>query len=933
MPARGNILTLLDLAAAQILYTPSTLPCTRPSFSLRFHGEICSGRRTPRWNVRVQETGYPRENKPTTNNVWHDSHRLYAESFPHRRHPDRRTLIRIHQRRRENLSFAHHQRLGSPSSIAPGVENHAVECVEVNPGTSARRLAMQEGISASSVWRILHRQFLYPCHIQRVQGLKNTDFLPRSNSCQQIQHQRALDPHETGTSTNILVQRPCRNTRQLRLNGKRYLRFLQDDLPTLLDNLPLHQRQRMWFMHDGAPAHFLLRVRRYLNRRYGDRWTAHTVLHHEQLLDANCNNMVVTCNCRGRDQGVSPTSAHVSSRGLVEKGEGGSVRDAIVRRPCVGSEGAECELTKSASALHHQASLHTRRGRKGGDNDAGRGRLSRRAGRGGGGTPGKCRHLNQTGWRMSPETRCEGGRGTVADVKVSAAADHILAPALGNPNCAIADAASPPHHALASTATDYSGICADINPFPLLGAPSIAEAASDERAEAFTPAAGSQQLDIAFLFITFHNVHLYRWTDIRRTRDESPSRQVYNVALDSDHTIQHSKIIPFNVQTEIRSLLLHHSIFFLAAHHQPPQELRAAVDGVLPGANKRFDMTRPVTSHVSANNTFHKLSTPANRVTREISCGFGDQLRLLAATCVHEQQLRDVVRVLQKSLRGVCGSPWRQSAGGSSTRDTCTSVCCDLTIFPSRLLVMTIDCWRRSSCLTSIFDSHIDRSSVCSRPSFILALATSVKFHWWQLGALAAILCSFARSAVSATFGSPVRCANHKTTIACDPIGVEICNIRESAHSPDRLYLALTAALPSDLPFTWHNHADLSWTWDQAIHHASNITASRQHMHTHAHTFVVGEAIGSASASTISGRGTASTPHPDRVAFPGADTYIMIHACPSGFRTEPNKSSHNSSPALILKLPQHFGIGRGVAGMIGGVAGRVELRTGHGIRS
>ena len=51
---------------------------------------------------------------------------------------------------------------------------------------------MQEGINASSVWRILHHQLLYPYHIQRVQTLKNTDFLPRLNFCQQIQ-QSALD--------------------------------------------------------------------------------------------------------------------------------------------------------------------------------------------------------------------------------------------------------------------------------------------------------------------------------------------------------------------------------------------------------------------------------------------------------------------------------------------------------------------------------------------------------------------------------------------------------------------------------------------------------------------------------------------------------------------------------------------------------------------
>ena len=63
----------------------------------------------------------------------------------------------------------------------------------VNPGTSIRRVAMQEGISASSVQRILHHQLLYPYHIQRVEGLKNTDILPRMIFCQKIKQQSALD--------------------------------------------------------------------------------------------------------------------------------------------------------------------------------------------------------------------------------------------------------------------------------------------------------------------------------------------------------------------------------------------------------------------------------------------------------------------------------------------------------------------------------------------------------------------------------------------------------------------------------------------------------------------------------------------------------------------------------------------------------------------
>ena len=39
-----------------------------------------------------------------------------------------------------------------------------------------------------------------------------------------------------------------------------------------LEDVPLHIRGRMWYQHDGAPAHFAIPVRQHLNAVYGDRW-------------------------------------------------------------------------------------------------------------------------------------------------------------------------------------------------------------------------------------------------------------------------------------------------------------------------------------------------------------------------------------------------------------------------------------------------------------------------------------------------------------------------------------------------------------------------------------------------------------------------------------------------------------------------------------
>jgi hypothetical protein len=44
------------------------------------------------------------------------------------------------------------------------------------------------------------------------------------------------------------------------LTGNSYRHFLENDLPTLLEDLPLAIRAHMWFMHDGASPHFSITV-------------------------------------------------------------------------------------------------------------------------------------------------------------------------------------------------------------------------------------------------------------------------------------------------------------------------------------------------------------------------------------------------------------------------------------------------------------------------------------------------------------------------------------------------------------------------------------------------------------------------------------------------------------------------------------------------
>lgn len=56
------------------------------------------------------------------------------------------------------------------------------------------------------------------------------------------------------------------------LRGENYLNFLRNNLPVLLEDVPLETRRTMFLQHDGCPAHFAVNVRRFLDQAFPDRW-------------------------------------------------------------------------------------------------------------------------------------------------------------------------------------------------------------------------------------------------------------------------------------------------------------------------------------------------------------------------------------------------------------------------------------------------------------------------------------------------------------------------------------------------------------------------------------------------------------------------------------------------------------------------------------
>lgn len=253
------------------------------------------------------------------NGVSLSAQRLYRERFPFRRIPNTRTFDAIHRRLRENGAFLiNNNNRGRDPIIRVNLEDDIIRYVENHPEISTRRLAAIFDVHHRTIDRIIQRSNLYPYHLQRVQALYQNDRENRINFCRWFMNQRGY--HGENFSWNILYTDESQFTRnginnfhnthvyayenphaiiegrhQIRfslnvwggivannligpiflpniLNGNAYRNFLVNDLPIALEDVPIARRNRLWFMHDGAPPHISHTVRNALNRRFGNRW-------------------------------------------------------------------------------------------------------------------------------------------------------------------------------------------------------------------------------------------------------------------------------------------------------------------------------------------------------------------------------------------------------------------------------------------------------------------------------------------------------------------------------------------------------------------------------------------------------------------------------------------------------------------------------------
>lgn len=235
----------------------------------------------------------------------------YARMFPNRPTPNSRTFVRIHLRIAEHgIRKPANERL---RLVSPEEEEDILRLITQDPRLSVKRISNMLNLSKWSVWRVLKREGLHPYHFRRVQDILEPDYAIRAVFCSWINRKTRQEenflkrilwtdeatftrsgysnhrnehlwlqenPHAVRKSTfqhqfSVNVWAGMKDDILIgpiilpeTMNGPRFLEFLQTQFLEELMELPLTHRARMILQLDGAPAHFALNVRNYLNERY-----------------------------------------------------------------------------------------------------------------------------------------------------------------------------------------------------------------------------------------------------------------------------------------------------------------------------------------------------------------------------------------------------------------------------------------------------------------------------------------------------------------------------------------------------------------------------------------------------------------------------------------------------------------------------------------
>lgn len=242
------------------------------------------------------------------------------------KYPDRSisqsTVSKIERKYRETGSVDDLPKKGRPV-IDEDTKLNVFLAMEENPHNSVRQLGRDYDIPFTSVHKVLKQQKWHPFKIHLVQELSDDDPDRRMEFCQILMNMCNDNPLQvkniifsdeaTFTLNGEVNRQNCRywakeNPRWMReqhtqypqkvnvwagivrnriigpyffddtINGPRYLQFLQEYLiPTLVTLFPSRNNCRtpdenLWYQQDGAPPHYALAVRSYLDQVFPNRW-------------------------------------------------------------------------------------------------------------------------------------------------------------------------------------------------------------------------------------------------------------------------------------------------------------------------------------------------------------------------------------------------------------------------------------------------------------------------------------------------------------------------------------------------------------------------------------------------------------------------------------------------------------------------------------
>lgn len=244
--------------------------------------------------------------------------RVYAHRFPVRNHPKPAVFERLLNQFRESGSVSYKK----PITKKPVTEDEdnvfsVVGAVIENPNISQNQISENTNVSQASISRILKKHRFHPYKIKLFQEMYGNDFDKRIEFCMWVLDKVAentnffdnvLFSDECTFHNNALVNRhnlhyysdsnphEYRVTRNQNrwsvnvwggilgpyligpyffegpLNGVMFLDFLLNQLPILLEEVPLNIRTTMWLQLDGAPPHYHCEVRQFLNDYFQNRW-------------------------------------------------------------------------------------------------------------------------------------------------------------------------------------------------------------------------------------------------------------------------------------------------------------------------------------------------------------------------------------------------------------------------------------------------------------------------------------------------------------------------------------------------------------------------------------------------------------------------------------------------------------------------------------